>query len=260
MEMKLTVLGSGSGGNSTLIETEEGKFLVDVGFSGRELEKRLGMVGVKMTDLKAILLTHEHVDHTKGLNVLAGKRGIPVFCNRLTSEFLKPKLKNYNGWQLFMTGRSFSIGALQIDTFSIPHDAYDPVGFVIRRGKKSVGFLTDLGYATGAVKERMREVDMMVLEANYDGKLLREDRKRPWAVKQRIMARHGHLSNEGAAGLVEEVVTRRLSHLILGHLSEDCNRPELAENCVGQALQKREASWVKLQTAAQNEPSVTVEL
>ncbi|MEM9443989.1 MAG: MBL fold metallo-hydrolase [Verrucomicrobiota bacterium] len=258
--MKLTVLGSGSAGNATLIESDEGKFLVDVGFSGREMEKRLNLVGVGIREIQAILLTHEHIDHTKGLNILACKHGIPVFCNRLTSEYLKPKLSSFGRWNLFITGKPFRIGNLEIESFPIPHDAYDPVGFVFQRGQKRIGFLTDLGYATHAVKERMRKVDLMILEANYDGQLLREDTKRPWAVKQRIMARHGHLSNDGAAGLVEEVVTKRLNHLILGHLSEDCNRPDLAEGSIGNALRKRHASWVKLKTASQFEPSESIEL
>ncbi|MFQ3671862.1 MAG: MBL fold metallo-hydrolase, partial [Verrucomicrobiia bacterium] len=154
-------------------------------------------------------------------------------------------------WRMFQTGSEFSVGDLGVEAFSVPHDAYDPVGFVVHGGGRTAGFLTDLGYATHAAVERVRRAEVLVLEANHDLDLLRADVKRPWAVKQRILARHGHLSNEAAAQVAGEVVTERLLHLFLGHLSADCNRPELAEACVGARLAEVGASHVQLHRTCQ---------
>ncbi|MEM9400079.1 MAG: MBL fold metallo-hydrolase [Verrucomicrobiota bacterium] len=258
--LKFTVLGSGSGGNCSLVEFGHTALLVDAGFSGRQIIQRLQKIGRSCSDLDAILLTHEHVDHTRGLKILAAKNGIPVYCNRLTAEFLRPQLNGYDEWKLFITGSSFTVGNITIDTFPVPHDAYDPVGFIISAAGRRLGFLTDLGYATHAIQERIRTVHALLLETNYDPELLRADTKRPWSVKQRIMTRHGHLSNDKAAELVKDILSENLKHIFLGHLSEDCNRSELARKAVQSALDEKGASHISLYTTLQDEPTDTLTL
>ena len=131
----------------------------------------------------------------------------------------------FTNWRLFESGATVELGDLKINSFSVPHDAYDPVGFMFYHALGNIGFLTDLGYATKLVIERVRQARALVLEANHDLKLLQEDTKRPWSVKQRILSRHGHLSNDAAAEVAAEVVTDLMEDLYLGHLSADCNSP-----------------------------------
>jgi hypothetical protein len=141
----------------------------------------------------------------------------------------------------------------------VPHDAYDPVGFLLRTPDGNIGFLTDLGHPTKLVMQRVREAHVLVLETNHDLKLLQDDTRRPWSTKQRIMSRHGHLSNDAAASLVTEIVSERLQHLYLGHLSSDCNRPALAHDCVAATLAKAGVTHVRIQAASPNIPCATLE-
>jgi phosphoribosyl 1,2-cyclic phosphodiesterase len=258
--LKLTVLGSGSSGNCSLIETPRVKVLVDAGFSGRQIAARLATLGLALHDIQAIFLTHEHSDHVMGLPVLAGRQGIPVHCNELTRGAISADLAGYTRWQLFETGETIVLEDLEIETFAVPHDAYDPCGFVFHSGARTAGFLTDLGHATHLVVERVRQAEALVLEANHDLAMLRADTKRPWAVKQRILARHGHLSNDAAADVAEEIVTERLRHLLLGHLSGDCNTPELAAEVVAGRLEKIGASHVQVLSTCQDRPVPTLVL
>ncbi len=264
MGVRITILGSGSAGNCTLIESDRTQILVDAGLSGRQIKLRLETIGRGLDRLDGVVLTHEHSDHTRGLAVLCKGREIPVYANRLTAESYKEAERNAkNGpllWRLFITGESFAIGDLVIDSFSVPHDAHDPVGFLVRRGDQSVAVLTDLGHSTKLVTERVREADVLVVEANHDIRLLQEDTARPWATKQRIMSRHGHLSNDAAAGLAAAVATERLRHVFLAHLSRDCNRPELAHEVVCRQLGQRGAGHVKVTVASQDAASETVAL
>jgi phosphoribosyl 1,2-cyclic phosphodiesterase len=227
---------------------------VDAGFSGRQIEQRLQTIGRSLKDVQAIFLTHEHGDHVCGLPVLAKRHNIPVYCNRLTAEFLQPDLPGYSGWRLFESGASMEINDLRVNSFSVPHDAYDPVGFIFNHALGNIGFLTDLGYATKLVIERVRQTRALVLEANHDLKLLQEDTKRPWSVKQRILSRHGHLSNEAAALVAAEVVTDLMEDLYLGHLSADCNSPEHARSAVSQKLTEAGRAFVRLHDTAPDKP------
>lgn len=264
--MQITILGSGSAGNCTLIETETTRILVDAGLSGRQIAQRLQLIGRNLDQVTGILLTHEHSDHVRGLGVLCRDRPLPVYANRLTAEAVSQD-PDWNGrlrisWRLFPTGSTFQIGDLLVDSFSVPHDAYDPVGFIVRHAAtgQSVAVLTDLGHATKLVTERVRSANAIVLEANHDLKLLQQDTARPWATKQRIMSRHGHLSNEAAATLACEVANDRLRHLVLAHLSRDCNRPELAQHTVGEKLRKLGARHITLCVASQDKPTATLVL
>jgi phosphoribosyl 1,2-cyclic phosphodiesterase len=262
--MQVTVLGSGSAGNCTLIETEATTILVDAGLSSRQITRRLELIGRSVEQLDAILLTHEHSDHTRGLHVLCKQRPFPVYANRLTAEAFATD-PECNGrrkisWRLFSTGALFEIGDLVVESFSVPHDAYDPVGFTIHHGTVAVGILTDLGQATKLVVERVRAVDALVLEANHDIKLLQGDTARPWSLKQRIMSRHGHLSNDAAATLAGEVASDRLRHVFLAHLSRDCNRPDLAQQVVSRKLRQVGASHVAVAVSSQDKPTATLNL
>jgi phosphoribosyl 1,2-cyclic phosphodiesterase len=262
--MQVTILGSGSAGNCTLVETETTKVLVDAGLSSRQIVQRLVRIGSSIERIHGIILTHEHGDHTRGLSVLCREKPLPVYANRLTAEAVVAD-PGWNGrvrisWRLFSTGSPFEVGDLTVESFSVPHDACDPVGFVFRHGKHSVGVLTDLGHPTKLIVERVRAVDALVVEANHDLKLLQEDTARPWALKQRIMSRHGHLSNDAAATLVSEVVGDRLRHVFLAHLSRDCNRPDLAYRTVGEKLRRLNASRVAVAVASQDTPTATLTL
>lgn len=145
-------------------------------------------------------------------------------------------MSSHQAWTIFETGTSFSLNDLTVQTFSIPHDAVDPVGFVLREKKCSFGFATDLGYATRLVIDSLQGLDGLLLEANYDEELLQQDSKRPWSVKQRIASRHGHLSNNDAAALLQQLVHEKLQHVALGHLSADCNKEDLALAAINRVL------------------------
>jgi len=259
MPTRFTILGSGSAGNCAYLETEETRLLIDAGFSGRQIRQRLATIGRTPESLHGILVTHEHSDHVQGLASLAIKLQVPVFCNRLTKEAIESQLQARLESRIFLTGATLEIGDVAVDTFAIPHDAYDPVGFLIHTPTGNVGFLTDLGHATKLVIERVRQARVLVLEANHDLKLLQDDRRRPWSVKQRILSRHGHLSNEAAAAVAGEIVTADLREVYLGHLSRDCNRPELAHRVVSQRLEQIGAHHVRIASTSQTEPGPTLE-
>jgi phosphoribosyl 1,2-cyclic phosphodiesterase len=226
--LEITILASGSNGNAALVRTETASFLVDAGLSTRELTLRLATCGLEPRDLSAILITHEHGDHSRGLAQWAKRHATPIYCNRQTAAVLREKVIDFGGWKIFETGAEFVLDGTSIRSFLVPHDAVEPVGFVIRSCGRSFGFLTDLGHATTLVTESLRGVEGLLIEANYDEGLLQQDTKRPWAIKQRIQSRHGHLSNAAAAETVAQIRHDGLGHLLLGHLSRDCNREELA--------------------------------
>jgi phosphoribosyl 1,2-cyclic phosphodiesterase len=256
----VTILGSGSGGNCAYVESSNTRLLIDAGFSARQIRQRLAGIGRTPENLTAILVTHEHGDHVQGLPLIAHRLGIPVYCNRLTLEALEFNQKVHFTSHIFETGASFELGEIQVDTFSVPHDAQDPVGFLLRTDTGSIGFLTDLGHATRLVVERVRDANVLMLEANHDVKLLQDDVRRPWSLKQRIMGRHGHLSNEAAAETVQQIVSENLQHLYLGHLSRDCNRPELAHQTVAERLDHVGATHVTVEVTSQAKPSPTLHL
>lgn len=258
--VQLTVLGSGSGGNCAYLETDQVRLLVDAGFSARQIRQRLAAIGRAPETLSGILVTHEHADHVQGLAVLAAQVSVPLYCNRLTKDAIELQLESRFDCRLFSTGSSFEIGDVLVETFSLPHDAYDPVGFLIRTCQGNIGFLTDLGYATKLVVERVRRANVLLLETNHDLKLLQADTRRPWSIKQRILSRHGHLSNEAAAEVAEQVVSSELRQLYLAHLSRDCNRPELAQRAVGERLERLGARHVRVHLTSQDQPSPTLAL
>ena len=278
MSVKFTILGSGSSGNCAYIETAEARILVDAGFSPRQIRTRLASIGRTPENLSAILITHEHSDHIAGLLGIADKYHIPVYCNRDTQDatiwtFKNKWSKKTNAaletadtfkskinWQLFTTGAGFEIADVLIETFSIPHDAQDPVGYLLRTAAGNIGFATDLGHTTRLVFDRIRHANALVLESNHDVKMLQECPRRSWPLKQRILGRHGHLSNVAAAEAAAQIMSAGLRHLYLAHLSRECNKPELAQHVMAEQLHHIGATHVRLQLAAQDVPCETLEI
>ena len=250
------MLGSGSAGNSALIATDHCRLLVDGGLSARQLVLRLELCGVRPNELDGVLLTHEHGDHVCGLEVLCRKFQIPIFCNALTAEAIRySSLGEHRNWRIFRTGAPFTICDITVESFSVPHDAVEPVGYTFHAGASALGYITDLGHDTRLTIERLRQVQTLVIETNHDEKLLQNDPHRPWPVKQRIQSRHGHLSNAAAAAVVAQLLPGKIGRVVLGHLSRDCNSPELAAGTVRAELEKCGRSDIEIFCAAQGEIS-----
>jgi len=251
---EVITLASGSDGNATLVRNETAAFLIDAGLSARQLTARLLATGMSPEQLSGILLTHEHGDHTSALKVLLMRHQLPVFCNTLTARALQDVGLVHGNWKLFQTGPEFSIGSFEIRAFSVPHDAADPVGFRISSSGSCFGVLTDLGYATRLVFDMLRGIRALLIETNHDEELLQKDPRRPWSVKQRILSRHGHLSNAAAARILSELEAP-LQHIILGHLSRDCNSPQLALDCAARGLANAgHATQANIHCAGQDAP------
>jgi len=260
MPVRLTILGSGSSGNCAYVETDEVRILVDAGFSLRQIRQRLASIGRSPESLSAILVTHEHSDHIQGLPSLSNKLRVPIYCNRATQEATESQLGTKLECRLFTTRNSFTIGDVTVETFEILHDAQDPVGYLLRAPGVNIGFLTDLGHVTKLVFDRLRDVNVLLLESNHDVRMLQDCPHRPWSLKQRILGRHGHLSNEAAAEAAEQLMSAELRHLYLGHLSRECNRPELAQRVMNDCMQKIRANHVRVELTSQSVPCATLEL
>lgn len=259
--LEVTILASGSAGNSALVRCGGTKILLDAGLSARKLTERLAACGVAPESLDGIVLTHEHGDHTAALRVLCAKREIPVYANRMTGAALEiGPMQGHRHWKFFANGGAFSVGEITIESFSVPHDAVDPVGFLIRSSDATFGLLTDLGHATAPIIDRMREADALLIETNYDEELLQRDTKRPWSVKQRISSRHGHLSNRAAAEIVAELAGGRLATVLLGHLSRDCNSESLAVEAITAPFARLGRTEVSIYCAGQDTVSPVFEV
>jgi phosphoribosyl 1,2-cyclic phosphodiesterase len=220
-----------------LVATANTRLLVDAGLSRKETFERLVAAGTAPESLTAILITHEHSDHVAGLPAIAKKLGIPIYCSRLTAPAItwgeyQPKL------ELFQAGAQFTIGDIDVASFTIPHDAVDPVGFTLRAEGIKVAIATDLGYLPDSVRVHLAGSDVLLLESNHDLEMLKVG-PYPWSVKQRVMGRMGHLSNEVACGFLREALDFRTSTLILGHLSEHNNHPEIVRLMASQTLEER---------------------
>lgn len=237
--LRLTVLGSGSSGNCTVVSTDSTTVLIDAGLSAKQIALRMEAAGFSPASLDGILLTHEHGDHTAGLEILTKKWDIPIFVTPLTRECIEDNFRHTPRWRLMQTGSPFELKDLRIECFAVPHDAADPVGFAIQDEHSKLGFVSDVGFVTNLIRDRLQGSHTLFLEANYDTQLLDADTKRPWSTKQRISSRHGHLSNEQAAELVAAVAHDGLHQVVLGHLSEDCNDPDTAAGFIRTVLTER---------------------
>lgn len=242
MAMRMTVLASGSKGNCTVVSSSQASLLVDAGISCRETLKRMRAAGEDPEKLKAIVISHEHSDHVAGLQVLARKLHIPVFITESTYHRWHRENKDSEGkparlerLEHFQAGRSFSVADIKVTAFTIPHDAADPCGFTFKADGLKFAVVTDLGYMPPNVKEQLHRCDALLIESNHDLEMLRNG-PYPWMVKQRVMSRVGHLSNSALAEFFENDYDGHASHVVLAHLSEQNNHPELARESAYKAL------------------------
>jgi phosphoribosyl 1,2-cyclic phosphodiesterase len=253
----VTILGSGSRGNALVLQTATSAVLLDAGFSARELAQRLAQAGLEPSLLSAIVITHEHADHVRGLRVFAERHGLPVFANRGTATVLKSRDRQLGSLHLFAAGSPFQIGPFTLHPFSIPHDANDPVAFVVQTQERRIGIATDLGHVNHLVTHQLRECDLLVLESNHDLTMLGNS-QRPWALKQRILSRHGHLSNAACMDLLRTVVHARTRHVVLAHASSECNCRELVAKAVADCLISLGRTDISAHIAPQDEPLPTL--
>jgi phosphoribosyl 1,2-cyclic phosphodiesterase len=238
--MRVIILGSGSSGNSLYIESGDTGALVDAGLSAKETARRLTEAGVEPSRVKAIVVTHEHADHIKGVRVFSKTANVPVFI----SEETRAECRWTGGEQGIRWGEkissseSFQVGALDFHPFSIPHDGIDTFAYTVESNGLKIGIVTDLGYITQLVAERLRGCSMIVMESNHDRDMLKVG-PYPWSVKQRIASNTGHLSNDETARWLREDFDGEAEYLMLAHLSQRCNHPELARLSALEALDKR---------------------
>ncbi len=228
-------LASGSKGNAIFFGTKNTRILIDAGISAKTVAERLDEIGVALSDIDAILITHEHTDHIKGLSSLAFKHKIPVFANSDTAKAIVEILGEAPKFKIFSTGETFEFGDIEVHPFSIQHDTLDPVAFTIKTGQLKTGFCTDLGFATTLVKNHLQNCDYLYIEANHQPSMVHAC-NRPQIYKQRVLSRQGHLSNEQCAELLCEVAHKNLKHIHLAHLSQECNNPTLALEIIMQKL------------------------
>jgi len=232
--LAICTLASGSKGNAIYISDGRTSILIDAGLSGIELQRRLTSRGLNPADLDAIIVSHEHSDHIKGVGILSRRYKLPVYMNQHTQS-ASAGLGRLHAIIPFECGRPFNISNLSIHPFSISHDAEDPAGFTIGSNGTRLAIATDLGIATAMVKEHLKNCTLLVLEANHDPQML-ETGPYPWPLKQRIQSRVGHLSNTDSKKLLHELQHEKLQHVILAHLSEINNTPQKAFAEVSQAL------------------------
>lgn len=258
--MRVTMLGSGSRGNAVLVEAGGTRVLVDAGFSGRDLERRLAAAEVAPESITGIVITHDHGDHTRGMGVFARRFGTPLHLTSLTRRACERLLRGDETVAEYDAARPFHIGSLRIEPFLTVHDAADPVAITLTdtdTGSK-LGVATDLGRPTTAVRASLAGSHLLVLESNHDEERLWTG-PYPWSVKQRIASSHGHLSNRASAALAAELFHDRLAGVVLAHLSDSCNDPALAEETVGLGLERLRFRGL-LRVARQDEPGEPVDV
>lgn len=258
MAVTVSVLGSGSSGNCTFIATGRVKLLVDAGFSRAQTVKRLLTIGETLEDIDALVISHEHSDHVKGLTGLLKTCDILTFIGDATYEALsiKPMLKRRESLR---AGESIQLGDLKISPFSVTHDAADPLAFNLEAEGVKISYVMDLGVLTELVRRRMAGSDLLVLESNHDLEMLRLS-PYPWAVKQRILSRHGHLSNESVGKFFEEDFDGKAAYILLAHLSGNNNHPDIARMVTSKALEKKGFNLDNLLLACQSGPSRVIQI
>ncbi|MGB8769249.1 MAG: MBL fold metallo-hydrolase [Candidatus Korobacteraceae bacterium] len=267
MAVSVTVLASGSAGNCTVIASSGTRLLVDAGLSCRELLLRMQLGGLAPHAIDAILITHEHSDHIGGLRVLAKRLKVPIYITGATYQAYQKSTRdgtgkrvNFDRLELFTSGRAFEIGDITVRPFTIPHDAVDPVGFTFRCDGIKVAICTDLGYLPANVCDHLRGCHVLMIESNHDLEMLRGG-SYPWSVKQRVMSQVGHLSNAKLAEFLARDYDGTAEFLILAHLSEKNNHPEIARTTAERALgEQRSLLHNRLMLAAQHEPLPAVRL
>ena len=227
MNLQISVLASGSSGNSIYITDGSTSILIDAGLSGKELSRRMNKVGISADQIDAVLITHEHRDHISGAGVISRRYNLPVYANQLTWESGKELIGPVSEENCCIFDQEFMIENIGITPFSISHDAADPVGYILHCNNRSIGIATDMGYFTPEIKAKLKGLDFMIVEANHDLDMLMTG-SYPWNLKNRIKGKEGHLSNDDAAALIPELITDNFPRILLGHLSKDNNNPDLA--------------------------------
>ncbi len=267
MGVSVSVLASGSRGNSAIVSSSRTRILLDAGISCREIFKRMKAIGEDPYSLSAVLITHEHSDHVSGLRTLSKKLGVPVFMTGATHQAWARASRDDDGvmpeiasLESFTSGHCFEVGDIAITPFTIPHDAADPVGFTFRAEGIKVGVVTDLGYLPLSVIDHLRGSDALVIESNHDLEMLRGG-PYPWSVKQRVMSRVGHLSNDALADFFCNDYDGRAAYVVLAHLSEQNNHPEVARAAAEHALgTRRTLLHNRVLLALQTEPTEPIRL
>jgi len=259
MSLKVCVLGSGSSGNCTYVASEATRVLVDAGLSCREIGRRLQLIRADLQDINAVCVSHKHADHRSGLGVLHRRTSALLYGNAGTVDAIgRDERLAGLPWRIFTNGSPFEVGDIRVEPFSVPHDSYDPVGFVMSSGESRVGIVTDMGMPTELIRERLRDCGTLIVEANHDEQMLK-NASRPWSLKQRIGGRQGHLSNEQAAQLLAEVAGPSLRTVLLAHLSSDCNEPGLAVQTVRSALAKHGHTHIDVRLTYPDRPTDVID-
>lgn len=253
--MEFCVLASGSKGNAIYVAAGNTRVLIDCGVSLKEARLRLACIGVTIEQIDALCVTHEHSDHCAGLPVLARRTEVALYANEPTASAVEYATRRQTAaewhWNVFATGSAFTIGELTFEPFSVPHDAADPVAYVVSDGTHRVGIATDMGMPTTLVRKRLAGCHALILESNHDTDLLRNS-QRSWALKQRIAGRRGHLSNDQSAELLVDLLHDGLQSIFLAHLSDECNRPELARYMAERTLKKAGYAHIPVKLASQS--------
>ena len=237
--LQYSVLASGSTGNAIYVGTGKHHLLIDAGLSGKKIEEALNQIGIEIRDINGMFITHEHDDHVKGLGVLARKYRIPVYANSNTINSLPKSVGTIEDSLLnrVETGSKVEFGNLIVESFPISHDAKEPVGYVFQVDTYKLSLVTDLGYVSAKIKDKIRGSDALIFEANHDIEMLRVS-SYPWSIKQRILSDVGHLSNEAAGEALAEIITPNTKQVFLAHLSKENNLPELAYLAVKNILEE----------------------
>lgn len=265
--MRICVLGSGSSGNATLVVAGETRVLIDCGLSGRETMHRMQAVGEDPSRLSAIVVTHEHGDHARGLSALSKRLDVPVYISTATLQAcgLGERARVIRRGAAISSSEEFDIGSLRFHPFTIPHDAVDPFAFTVETAGVKLGMAVDLGYINALAAEHFRGTDALIIEANHEVEMLRACTFYPWSLKQRILSLQGHTSNDEMARFLREDFDGRAEYIVLAHLSQNTNHPEVARLAALQALTTRGPLFYrdaerKVRIARQDGPSDWIEL
>lgn len=262
--IKFCSLYSGGSGNCIFICSGKTKILIDAGLSGKRIIEALHSIGENPMELSAVLITHEHIDHTKGVGILSRKFNIPVYANESTWNAMEWEIGpvNQQNKMYFNTGSEFEIGPIGVKAFPIPHDAAEPVGYNFYIGDKKITLATDIGHITNSLLKNLEASDLLFLESNHDIEMLKVG-PYPWPLKKRIMGEDGHLSNDMAGKVIAYFAEQGMRRFVLAHLSKENNFPELAYQTVLNALTEKSicvGTDVSLEVASRDRVGRVIEL
>lgn len=254
--LRFSLLGSGSSGNAILVASPTSKILIDNGLSFRQLEKRAAAVGESVDDVDAVFITHEHGDHVKGVGIFARKMNVPVYLTPSTFHSLPKSVGDLPGVNLFEAGEDVQVNGFTLKSFSVSHDAADPVSYVVRYGDYQLGLATDLGHVSNLVRQRLQGSHALILESNYCPKMLQQS-SYPLAIRQRIRSNYGHLSNSDMNSLLSDLLHDDLQVVVVVHVSQENNTEELVHRMASGVLKSHDAELV---IASQDAPTPVYQL